>query len=164
MSKRISIGWFRQKSGRYALKGITINEDNHAYDAMGTFREEDAKWLTRALDAHPDVEISGGRMGERTAGEYPEWANANNNQPQLHGDGTPPLDWERASATLLRHYLAQMIQLCDTDDGNVASRKLTAEASALLMATDAGTYYNLEEARAIVGRRAKKPGAGKIKA
>jgi hypothetical protein len=161
MSKKISIGWFRQRSGRYALKGITVSEDNNAYDAMGTFREEDAKWLTRALDAHPDVELSGSRLGERIAGDYPEWANSS--QPQLHADGTPPLDWERASATLLRHYLAQMIQLCDTDNGSIAPRKLTAEASALLLATDAGTYYNLEEARAIVGRRAKKPVAGKIK-
>ena len=161
MSKRISIGWFRQKSGRYALKGITVSEDNHAYDAMGTFREEDAKWLTRALDARPDVELSGSRLGERTAGDYPEWAN--NSQPQLHDDGTPPLDWERASATLLRHYLGQMIQACDADKDNTASQKLISEASALLLATDAGTYYNLEEARAIVGRRAKKSGQGRIK-
>ena len=46
MTRKISVSWFKQRSGWYALKGISILEDNHAYDSASTFREEDAKWVT----------------------------------------------------------------------------------------------------------------------
>src|SRR5438105_15215583 len=116
MVRKISIAWFKQRSGSYALKGITIREDNRAYDSMSTFRDEDARWLTKVLGAEADVELAGNKVGERTPDDSPEWA--------LHmgqestSDVVPPLEWERAGATLLRHFLSQFIEACDFENGS----------------------------------------------
>ena len=72
--KTVSISWFIQKSGNYALKGVTVVEDGRAYDSTGTFREEDAKWLSELLAADIHVELSGNNMGGRSSEGYPEWA------------------------------------------------------------------------------------------
>ena len=74
MPKTVSIGWLKQKSGNFALKGITICEGERAYDSMCTFRDEDARWLTRMLGAQPNVELSGSGMAQRSSGDYPAWA------------------------------------------------------------------------------------------
>src|SRR5690242_15003706 len=108
MARKISIGWFKQRSGSYALKGITITEDNRAYDSMGTFRDEDARWLTKVLGAEADVELSGNKAGERTPEGYPEWALKT--RLENSSDSAPSLDSERAGATFLRHFLSRMVE------------------------------------------------------
>ena len=156
MARKISIGWFKQKSGKYALKGITIFEDDHAYDCMSTFRDEDAKWLTRVLGADADVELSSNKAGERTPEGFPEWAlkTGQENNTSL----IPPLDLERASATILRHFLSQIVEAHNSKGSNGSLQPLLEEANAALLATDAGTYYTLLEANTILQKRDQKPG------
>jgi|SRR5436190_5744591 len=162
MSRKISIGWFKQRSGSYALKGITVREGDQAYDSTNTFRDEDAKWLTGMLGAQADVELATNNVGFRTPDDYPAWALKTGEVPD--SNGVPALDWERAKTTVLRHVLAQMVAVCDTDNGLlddaqfiVTLQKLTREANSVLLATDAGPYYTLEEARIIIERRNQKP-------
>jgi hypothetical protein len=154
MPRKISIGWFRQKSGRYALKGVTIVENDRAYDSTSTFRDEDARWLTDVLGAEADVELASNTAGERAPEGYPEWARSTGFEP--NGEVISPLVWERASATVLRHFLGQMIATYQTENGRSGFQKLRNEANAALLATDAGTYYTLEQACAILGRRSPK--------
>lgn len=159
MTRKISIGWFMQRSGRYALKGVTINEDNRSYDSTSTFRDEDARWLTRMLGAEADVELASNKAGERTPEGYPEWAIKTGQETNV--DVGSPLDWERASATLLRHFLVRVVEACATENGSAELQKLTEDANAALLATDAGTFYTLDEARTIIDRRGQKPGKTK---
>src|SRR6478672_5422624 len=135
MSRKISIGWFKQRSGAFALKGITVREGDRAYDSTSTFRDEDAKWLTGMLGAQPDVELSTNNAGLRTPDDYPEWALKTGEDPD--SNGVPALDWERAKTALLRHVLGRMVEACDTQNGLlndaqfiVTLQKLTREASA----------------------------------
>ena len=107
MYRKISIGWFKQKSGAYALKGITIREGDHAYDSTSTFRDEDAKWLTGMLGAQPDVELSTNNRGLRSPDDYPAWALKTGEEPE--SNGVPALDWERAKTTLLRDVLGSVL-------------------------------------------------------
>ncbi len=159
MPRKISIGWFKQRSGSYALKGITINEDNRAYDSTSTFRDEDARWLTKMLGATADIELSGNKAGERTPEGYPEWALKTGQE--ANSDPVPALDWERASATLLRHFLSRLVESSGTRNGSDGFQHLIDEANAALLSTDAGTHYTLDEARTILERRAQKPGKAK---
>jgi len=156
MTRKVSIGWFRQRSGRYALKGITISENDRAYDSASTFREEDARWLTRVLGAEADVELAGGKLGERTADGYPEWALRVGQESST--DSVPPLDCERAGATLLRHYFTRLIEAHDKGNGSGGFQELANEANAALLATDAGTHYTLVEALTVLDRRGQKAG------
>src|SRR5438105_2523438 len=136
MPRKITIGWFKQRSGSYALKGITIREDDRAYDSTSTFREEDARWLTKVLGAEADVELSGNKAGERTPEGYPEWALKT--RYEANSDPIAVLEWERAGATLLRHFLSRMVEAYDTKNGSDGFHRLTNEANAALLATDAG--------------------------
>ena len=156
MTKTITISWLKQKSGNYALKGITISEDGRAYDSMSTFREADARWLTKMLGAQPRVELAGSGSGQRSSDDYPAWAL----DMEEHGADTGcllPLDQERAGATLLRHVLAQLVVAGSTEHASMRFKELAEVASTALQATDAGTYYLLDEARAVLNRRGKKP-------
>jgi hypothetical protein len=155
MSRKVSIGWFRQRSGRYALKGITIQEGDQAYDSMNTFREEDARWLTKVLGAEADVELAGSKGEGRTTEGFPEWA-ITNGQAAVN-DEAHPLEWERASATLLREQLAHMVHAIDSHNVGNGFRRLSDEANAVLLATDAGTHYTPAEARTILERREQNP-------
>jgi hypothetical protein len=160
MLREISIGWFRQRSGSYALKGITISENDRGYDSMSTFRDEDARWLTKVLGARADVELSGNKLGERTPDGYPEWALRMGQETDNYVIAAAALDWERASATLLRHLLSQIVEACDTENCSNRFQHLANEASAVLLATDAGTHYTLVEAHTILDRldrRGQKP-------
>jgi hypothetical protein len=162
MPRKVSIGWFRQNSGRYALKGITIHEQDRAYDSTSTFRDEDARWLTKVLGAEADVEFSGNGRGERIPEVTPEWAvhvGQATNVP--YSDFVQPLDWERAGAALLRHFLGRMVEACDIENGGAGCQELANEARAALLATDAGTFYTLNEARTMLDRRGQKPGRTK---
>jgi hypothetical protein len=154
MLRKISVGWFKQRSGSYALKGITISEDNRAYDSMSTFRDEDARWLTMVLGAEADVELSSNKAGERTPDGYPEWALKT--RQENNSDPVAALDWERAGATLLRHFLSRMVEGYDTKNGSNEFYYLASEANAALLATDAGTHYTLDEAHTILDRRIQK--------
>jgi hypothetical protein len=156
MPKTVSISWLKLKSGNYALKGIAIHEAARAYDSTSTFRDEDARWLTKMLGAQPHVELSGNGVGQRTSDDYPGWAL----DMEGHGadsDSGLPLDWERAGATLLRHSLGRLAAACDIDHASMRFQELIEEAKAALMATEVGTYYNLDEARTVLDRRSKKP-------
>jgi len=162
MSRKISIGWFKQRSGAYALKGITVREGDRAFDSTNSFRDEDAKWLTGMLGAQADVELSTNNVGFRTPDDYPAWALKTGVEPD--SNGVPALDWERARAALLRHVLTRMVEACDAGNGSsddaqsiATLQKLVREADAVLLATDAGPYYTLEEARIIVERHNQKP-------
>src|SRR5687768_11371150 len=136
MSKVITISWLKLNSGSYALKGIRIFENNHAYDSMTTFRDEDAKWLTEALGARSDVEISGAGLSAQVGEGYPEWARHTHQEPGT--EAVPPLDWERASTSLLRHVLGQMVQACENGLATRGLEQLTKDAHAALLATEAG--------------------------
>ncbi len=152
MPKTVSISWLKQKSGNYALKGITLYKDSRAYDSMGTFRDEDARWLTKMLGAQPLVELSGRGLGQRTSEDYPAWALDMEGQ----GDdnlGLLPLDWERAGATVLRHLLEKLIEPSDIDNASTRFEELVAEAKSALSTIDAGTYYTLDEATSVLDRR-----------
>ena len=155
MTRKISVSWFKQRSGWYALKGISILEDNHAFDSSSTFREQDAKWVTDVLGAEAEIELANNRLGDRISTEYPEWAQ--DTRPDPNGDGITPLDCERAGAALLRHYLGRMVAECGTGtgDGSLDIQKLAQEADAVLSATSAGMHFTPEQARAIVNRRAQ---------
>jgi hypothetical protein len=151
MTKTVSISWLKQKSGNYALKGITIHDEARSFDAMSTFRDEDARWLTKMLGARPHVELSGNGMGQRSSDDYPGWA------LEMEGQGTDgvdslPLDCERAGATFLRHVLAQLIEQCNTNNGSTRLQQLVEEAKFALSAVDAGTYYTPDEARTVIDR------------
>jgi hypothetical protein len=155
MPRKISIAWFKQRSGSYALKGITIREDNRAYDSMSTFRDEDARWLTMVLGAEADVVLSGNKRDERTPDGYPEWALKT--RQEANGEAAA-LDSERAGAAVLRYFLCRMIEACDARNVSNGLQHLTDEANAALLATDTGTYYTLDEARTILARGGQKPG------
>jgi hypothetical protein len=152
MTKTVSISWLKQRSGNYALKGITIHDDARAYDAMNSFRDEDARWLTKMLGARPHVEISGSGTGQRSSDDYPGWALDMEGQG-ADGVDSLPLDQERAGATFLRHVLAQLIEPCNTNNGSTRLRELVEEAKSVLSAVDAGTYYTPDEARTVIDRR-----------
>lgn len=160
MYKTVTIGWLKQRSGRYALKGITVFEGACAYDSMSTFRDEDARWLTKMLGAEPRVELSSNGTGQRMSEEYPEWAHPTA-EPVAGGHDLPPLDWERASATLLRHFLGRLIEEGANINGSAGFQELAQEANAVLLATDAGTHYTLDEARTVLGRRGQQPARAK---
>jgi hypothetical protein len=153
MPKTVSISWLKQKSGNYALKGIRIYEDARAYDSMNTFRDEDAKWLTKMLGAQPQVEVSGDIRGQQTSDDFPEWALHTAGQGP-NSDDFPTLDWERASATLLRHFIGKLIEAyaADNDSASTRFQNVAEEANAALLATDAGTYYTLDEAHTVLDR------------
>ena len=162
LPRKVSIGWFRQRSGRYALKGITIRELDRSYDSTSTFRDEDARWLTRVLGAEADVELSGTGMGERLLDGAPEWAiHMGQGTNGTNSDFVQPLDRERAGATLLRHFLGRIIQACDTENGGAACQDLANEARTALLSTDAGTFYTLDEALTILNRQGQR--SGKVK-
>ena len=148
MPRKVSIGWFKQKSGRYALKGIAICENDCTYDSTGTFRDEDARWLTKVLGAEARVELSGSKVGERTTDGCPEWALKTGQEAQ--NPGVSAFDRERANATLLRHILGQIVASCYTESGSSGCRKIAVAIDATLVATDVGTYYTPEEARTIL--------------
>jgi hypothetical protein len=159
MHRKVSIAWFRQRSGSYALKGITIRELDRAYDSMSTFRDEDARWLTKVLGAEADVELFGNRMGERLLDASPEWAlHMGQGTNATNRDFVQPLDRERAGATLLRHFLGRIIQACETENGGTAGQDLANEARAALLSTDAGTFYTVDEALTILNRQSQRPG------
>ncbi|HYP39326.1 MAG TPA: hypothetical protein VEX13_03115 [Chloroflexia bacterium] len=160
MPKTVSISWLKQKSGNYALKGITIYEDARAYDAMSTFRDEDARWLTKMLGARPHIELSGNGVGQRSSDDYPGWALDMEGQG-ADSDNSLPLDCERAGATFLRHVLEQLIEPCNTGNESNRFQKLVEETKSALLTADAGTYYTLDEARTVLDRRGKQ--AAKIK-
>jgi hypothetical protein len=155
MPKTVSFSWLKQKSGNYALKGITIFEDARAYDSMGSFRDEDAQWLTKMLGAQPDVEVSGDIRGRQISDDYPEWA-AHTTRQGSDNDDFPRLDRERAGATLLRHLIARLIEAGAANSAGAHFPNVAEEAKAALLAIDAGTYYNLEEARTILDRPSPK--------
>src|SRR5438128_2401821 len=137
MFRKISIGWLKQRSGSYALKGIKIREDNRTYDSTSTFREEDARWLTNVLGAEADVELSSNNRTERNPEGYPEWALKTRQENNSYA--VPSLDWDRAGATILRHALSRLVEACETKDSSNGFRHLTNEANAAMLATDAGT-------------------------
>jgi hypothetical protein len=153
MTRKVSIAWFRQNSGSYALKGITVREDERSYDSTHTFRDQDARWLTKVLGADADVELSGNISGDRTSTDYPDWAARTGQAPD--NDDVLPLEAERAGAALLRDLLTQMLKACDIYKSN-GLKQLTEEATAVLLTTEAGTHYNAIEARTILERRGKK--------
>jgi hypothetical protein len=159
MLRKISIGWLSQRSGAYALKGIRISEADRSYDSSSTFREEDAKWLTNILGAEADVELSGNSRSERNTDGYPEWAL--NSRRETSSDAVPSLDLERAGATVLRHTLSRLVEACQSKNGDNGFRFVIDEANAALAATDAGTFYTVDEARTVLGKRSQ--GAGKTK-
>ena len=161
MSKTITISWLKLNSGSYALKGIRVFENNHAYDSTTTFREEDAKWLTDALGARSDVEISGAGLSGQIGEGYPEWARHTHQEPGT--EAVPPLDWERASTALLRHVLGQLVRACENDLSGTNLQQLTKEANAALLATEAGTHYTIHEARSILEKPGLKNGKAKVK-
>lgn len=162
MSRRISIGWFRQRSGRYALKGITISEGDLSYDAASTFREEDARWLTWMLGARANIEISGSNGNSmRSQEDYPEWAR--DTGMEFNGDVVTPLDRERAGAAIFRHLLVQLLEADCTEANSAARQKLANEAQAAFLATDSGTHYSLEHARTILDKLDPKSAARKVK-
>jgi len=162
MPRTVSISWLMQMSGSYALKCITIYEDTRAFDSMSTFRDEDARWLTRVLGAHPHVELSGRGMVQRTSNDYPGWALDTEGHGPASADALP-LDWERAGATFLRHVLDQLIESRSTDNVNTRFQELVEAAKSALLAIDAetGTYFTLDEARTVLDRRHQQ--AAKVK-
>jgi hypothetical protein len=127
---------------------------------MGTFRDEDARWLTKMLCAQPNVELSGRGLGQRSSDDYPAWAL---DMEEQGGDslGFLPLDWERAGATFLRNILDQLIEQSNTDNVSTPFQELVEEAKSALLTIDAGTYYTLDEARTVLDRRSQQ--AARIK-
>src|ERR1700724_3425264 len=133
MPKTVSISWLKQRSGNYALKGVTIFKDARAYDSMGTFRDEDARWLTKMLCAQPQVELSGRGLGQRSSDDYPAWA-LDMEEQGADSLGFLPLDWERAGATVMRQLLDKLIEPCDTDNVSTRFEELVKEAKSALLA------------------------------
>jgi hypothetical protein len=158
MQKTITISWLKLNSGSYALKGIRIYVNNHAYDSTTTFRDEDAQWLTDVLGARSDVEFSSSNAGgyaSTTPEAYPEWARRVQQEPE--GEAVHPLDWERASTTLLRHVLAQLVETCENGGDAASMEQVTKEAKAALLATQTPvSHYSLHEARNIIEKPAQK--------
>lgn len=156
MLRKVSIAWYKQRSGNFALKGITINEDNRSYDSNATFRDEDAEWLTGVLKAQPDVEVVQ-VMGNGWNTGYPSWA-SNKGETSTVEEVTP-IATERANTVLLRHFLSHMLEASgDTSEDGVARfRKLVHDASSFLRSTDCGTYYTVDEAIALLTKKDKKP-------
>ena len=156
----VTISWLKQRSGNYALKGIKITEGDRAYDSSTAFREEDAAGLTSMLGANPDVEVSAPGSSTVPRDSAPEWTRA----VAANQQGTErvaPLELERASSTVLRYFLASLIDACSPhavaklDPGAVAK-----SAARVLRNTDTGTHYTLAEVNAILnGHRPKAPTA-----
>lgn len=159
MLRKVSIGWLKQKSGSFALKGITISEDNQSFDSSNTFREQDAEWLTTALNAQADVEFSGRREYSQTSEDYPKWAAMS--RQGSGSDEVAPMALERANAALLRHLLSELAAASSEED-TAKVQKLVRDADILLRSTDCGTYYSLDEALAVLTRSAKKPRPSKV--
>src|SRR4028119_107001 len=108
MLRRVRISWFKQRSGSYALKGITIEEGERAYDSSVSFREQDAEWVTRTLQAQADVEVSGKKEFSQSNEDYPEWAL--NRGVVTEVEVVSPLERERANASVLRHLLREIMK------------------------------------------------------
>jgi hypothetical protein len=151
MPKTVSISWLKQRSGSYALKGITIYKDVRVYDSTATFRDEDARWVTKMLGAQPRIELSGIGMSQRSSDDYPGWA-LEMEERETDGVGSPALDRERAGATILRHSLDQLVERHITDNGDTLCNELVEGAKSALLVTNAGTYYTLEEAHSVLDR------------
>ncbi|MDQ5825596.1 MAG: hypothetical protein M3441_15495 [Chloroflexota bacterium] len=160
MLRRVRISWFKQRSGSYALKGITIEEGERAYDSSVSFREQDAEWVTRTLQAQADVEVSGKKEFSQSNEDYPEWAL--NRGVVTEVEAVSPLERERANASVLRHLLREIMkQVGGNGEGDPAHlQKLMAQANAVLQTTATSTDYSLEEALAILTARDTKPLTG----
>jgi len=166
MLRKVSINWYKQRSGSFALKGITITEDNRSYDSSTTFRDEDAEWVTASLGAEPNVELTRTRDGEFTMDGYPRWAE---NKRDAAVVDIEPIALERANATLMRYFLTQIIETTRassatgsyTDEDRIQFLKLIHDSDALLHSTDCGTHYSVEDALDILTRSRKKPYATK---
>lgn len=151
----VTVSWLKQRSGNYALKGIRITEDQMSFDSSTSFREEDAVWVTSMLGARADVEALGASsstpMLENTLLSARDVGLAQNNQTIV------PLELERANATLLRHFLDQLIAACDPEaDATLDCKSIAESASKALQATDVGTHYTLREAHAILDTHPRK--------
>lgn len=159
MLRKVSISWFKQKSGLYALKGITIEEGERAYDSSTSFREEDANWVTTTLNAEAHVELSGQKEFAQRGEDYPDWSRNKGQITEI--DAISPIERERANAAVLRHLLREIMRLTgsDTDEDRVQVQKLFNQANAVLQSTAAATDYSLDEALAILTTRDTKPAA-----
>lgn len=157
MLRKVSISWIKQRSGSYALKGITISEDDHAYDSSITFRDEDAEWVTTTLNAEAHVEVARAREDERDTARHPKWA-GNKGETSIVEE-VPAIAAERAGATLLRHFLKEMMDASNAGsaEGNAKLLTLARNAGAILRTTDCGTYYSVDEAIAILTKGKQKP-------
>ena len=157
MLRKVSVSWFKQRSGKYALKGITIEEGDRAYDSSVSFREEDANWVTTTLNAEAHIEVSGQKEFAQRGADYPEWAR--NKGLVTEVEAVSPLERERANATVLRHLLREIMRLSGSDavEDQVQLQKLFAQANAVLQSTAAPTDYTLDEALAILTTREAKP-------
>jgi hypothetical protein len=160
MLRRVRISWFKQRSGSYALKGITVEEGERAYDSSVSFREQDAEWVTRTLQAQADVEVSGKKEFSQSSEDYPEWAL--NRGLVTEVETVTPIERERANATVLRHLLREIMKQVsgDTEGDPAQLQKLIAQANAVLQTTATSTDYSLEEALAILTARDTKPLTG----
>jgi hypothetical protein len=163
MLRKVSISWYKQRSGSYALKGITITEDDHSYDSSTTFRDADAEWVTTSLNAEADVEVARTRGQEWNKDGYPEWAERKREASLV--EANTPLALERANATLIRHFLSEIIKTTnnnvDTEEGKLKLQKLIQDANTLLRTTSSGTYYTVDEALAMLSKPENKPRATK---
>jgi len=160
MLRKVSIGWLKQRSGSFALKGITISEGDYAFDSSNSFREQDAEWLTTTLNAQADVEFSGRKEHVQASEGYPKWASRS--VQASSADAIAPISLERANATLLRHLLSEIVAASGGELDAARLEKLARDADTLLRSTDCGTYYSLDDALSILTKFDKKPRAGKV--
>jgi hypothetical protein len=160
MLRRVTISWFKQRSGSYALKGITVEEGERAYDSSVNFREQDAEWVTRTLQAQADVELSGKKEFSQNSEGYPEWALSRGLVTEV--EVVSPIERERANASVLRHLLREIMKVVgsDTEDDRVQLQKLINQANGVLQSTASPTDYSLEEALSILTMRDTKPLTG----
>ena len=160
MLRRVRISWFKQRSGSYALKGITVEEGERAYDSSINFREQDAEWVTSTLQAQADVELSGKKEFSQSSEGYPEWAM--NRGLVTEVEAVTPIERERANASVLRHLLREIMKQVsgDGESDPAQLQKLLTQANAVLQTTATSTDYSLEEALAILTARDTKPLTG----
>jgi hypothetical protein len=142
------------------LKGITVEEGERAYDSSVNFREQDAEWVTRTLQAQADVELSGKKEFSQSSEGYPEWAL--NKGLVTEVEAVLPIERERANATVLRHLLREIMKHSGSEGESDPSQlqKLFNQANAVLQSTASTTDYSLEEALAILTARDTKPLTG----
>src|SRR5689334_20397177 len=152
--RRITIAWFKQNSGSYALKGIRVEENGHSYDSSITFRDTDAEWVTRALGAEAEIEFPGYYGATRSPQDYPKWAH--DTEPAAKQTHEELLQTERAEASLLRFRLRQLIQACESDFAGTALARQLDEARKVLLETEEGTYYEAAEAVVILNAAKKR--------